>query len=413
MYASRVVRRITSLAVLFVALLASGTAAAQQPPTGTPEPQPEPQQPIPPLPDEGAGEAGENGSGEAGEAGENGENGENGEQPTGDQPVEPALQVIVVDAAPYGIDPVVGRHVTDQMRATASAMGYRVLEPAATVAAAQQLRMPYPPTPADLWRVTHISRSHRGAFARVWAHDGAYVIEITIASADGAGPFFARGTSGASDLHGVVDRLMHQALPPPSTWQEGQTPGQAIGAPSGPGGTTQLDAIHEVEERERIEQQRERRRQRERERQRRMALRYRWHVVLQTEGAIGTSQDGFYNHLVGLRLDYRITPDIAMGIWLGYANLNGKDGRVDNVLAYLLVEDRIRISSSSDISIPLRAAIGYLPYNGPVIRLAAGLNIPLSERFELGFDILTPTFWILPDRTAVSLNVAAELVLRI
>ncbi len=62
---------------------------------------------------------------------------------------------------------------------------------------------------------------------------------------------------------------------------------------------------------------------------------------------------------------------------------------------------------------PIRAAIGYLPFNGPVLRLSAGINIPLSSRIELGFDILTPTFWFLPDQTVVSLNVAAELIYRL
>ena len=143
------------------------------------------------------------------------------------------------------------------------------------------------------------------------------------------------------------------------------------------------------------------------------ALRYRWHLVLQTEGAIGTSQDGFYNHLVGGRIDFRVSRAILFGVYFAYANLAGKDGRADNIYFSLMVEDRIRISSSSDISIPLRLSVGYLPYNGPVIRLSAGLNIPLSSRFQLGFDLLAPTFWILPERTAVSLNIAAEIILRI
>jgi hypothetical protein len=60
------------------------------------------------------------------------------------------------------------------------------------------------------------------------------------------------------------------------------------------------------------------------------------------------------------------------------------------------------------VTIPLRAAVGYLPFNGPVIRLSAGLNYAISEHWEIGADILTPTFWILPDRTAVSLNIALE-----
>ena len=321
----------------------------------------------------------------------------------------PVLQAIVIDAAPYGIDPVVGRHVTDQMRATAAALGYRVVSPEETVAAAQGLRMPYPPTPADVWRVTYFSQSQRGAFARVWAHGGSYVIEIAVASLDETGPFFARGNAGAADLHTVVDRLLRQALPPPETWQQGGAGGAATFAAAG-----QAPAETEEQRRERTRREEEQAARAEEDRRRtEEAMRYRWHLVLQTEAVIGTSQDGFYNHLVGGRIDFRVTRGILFGLYVGYANLQAKEGRANNLLFSLMVEDRIRVSSKSDISIPLRLSVGYLPYNGPVIRLSAGINIPLTSRIQLGFDLLAPTFWILPERTAVSLNIAAEIILRL
>src|SRR5688572_9952744 len=58
----------------------------------------------------------------------------------------PQLRVIVIDAATYGIDPIVGRVATDTLRRTASSLGYGVIDPAATVAAARSIRMAYPPT---------------------------------------------------------------------------------------------------------------------------------------------------------------------------------------------------------------------------------------------------------------------------
>ena len=96
------------------------------------------------------------------------------------------------------------------------------------------------------------------------------------------------------------------------------------------------------------------------------------------------------------------------------AVLRGKDGRAHNILTYLQIEDRVRISSASDITIPLRLGIGYLPFNGPVVRFSAGLNLPVSSRVELQLDVLAPTFWILPnEQTAVSLNPALELIVRL
>jgi hypothetical protein len=337
-----------------------------------------------------------------------------GDQPAGDAQPAAQLQLIVVDAAPYGIDPVVGRHVSDQMRTTGAAMGYRVVAPEATVQAAQALRMPYPPSPADLWRVTYASESQRGAFARVWAHGGAYVIEVSVASLDDTGPFFSRGNAGASDLHAVVDQLLRQALPPPEAWQRGGGTPALGGAATFAQAGTQAPAETEEQRRAR-EQEEEARAAREEENRRRTeeALAHRWHLVLQTEGVIGTSQDGFYNHLVGARIDFRVSRAILFGVYFAYANLAGKETRADNIYFSLMVEDRISLSSKSDITIPLRLSLGYLPFNGPVIRLSAGLNIPLSSRFQLGLDLLAPTFWILPERTAVSLNVAAELIFRL
>ncbi len=308
--------------------------------------------------------------------------------------------MIVIDAATFGIDPVVGRVASATMRSTGEALGYRVLSPEQTVAAAQQLRMPYPPTPADLWRVSWVARTHRGAFARIWAHGGQYVIEITVASLDGAGPFFARGTAGADNLRAVVDQLLRSALPLPSAWNAAgaaqQQPGQAGAAATRPPGAA-LEQPVAPRPTPPAEPEPELRR---------------WQLTLQTEGAIGAAQEVFYNHLIGLRFDFRITRDILIGVYVAYANLNARNGRADNILFMAQFEDRIRISPNLDLTIPLRAAIGYLPFNGPVIRLAAGLNYAISPDWEIGADIITPTFWILPDRTAVSFDIALEATYR-
>jgi hypothetical protein len=315
------------------------------------------------------------------------------------------MRLIVVDAATFGIDPVVGRVATARLRRTGEEMGYQVLAPEETVAAAQQLRMPYPPTPADLWRVSWVARAQRGAFARIWAHGGQYVIEITVASVDGAGPFFARGQAGADDLRDVVDSLLRTALPPPESWNPAGVvaPGTERPVRSERESRDEDEPIDELD----VASQPPPRRPATPEAELR-----RWQVTLQTEGAIGTSQDVFYNHLAGVRLDFRITRDILVGVYVAYANLNGRDGRADNMLFMGQFENRIRISPDLDLTIPLRAAAGYLPFNGPVIRLAAGLNYALSPNWEIGADILTPTFWVLPDRTAVSLNLAIEVTHR-
>lgn len=323
------------------------------------------------------------------------------------------LRVLVIDAAPYGVDPVVGEHVSAQLRFTAAQLGYAVATRDESVAAAQRASMPFPPSPADLWRVTWAGDAQRGVFARVWAQDARYVIEISVASMDGAGPFFARGNSGAEDLHDVVDGLLRQALPPPDRWDAEAAVRYAQGSVAGAApsvdtalptpGPTASPFAPVGGQGLRLESRRRRSHRPSR----------RFDLALSTEAAVDTSSDHFYNHLVGARVDLRITTEILLGAYVGYANLRGRDGRAQNVLFYLLGENRIRLGDGTDLTIPLRFAIGYLPFNGPFVRLSAGLNLPVSERVELGVDLIAPTFWVIPTGVAVSADFGLEVIYRL
>ncbi|GAB4216630.1 MAG: hypothetical protein OHK0013_43370 [Sandaracinaceae bacterium] len=321
-----------------------------------------------------------------------------------------ARQVVVVDAITYGIAPVVGRVTSDQLRRSAAAMGYTLLPQAEGVRAFRGLRLSYPPAPADLWRLGWATRSHRALFARVWANEGRYVIEVIVASIDGTGPFVATETSGADDLRAAVDRAVRQALPPPTTWQG---PEPSFGAPSGQarlaGGAAVVGTVVPQARRRTVREElghptaRDGRRWRPAEPDIR-----RFSVALQTEASIGTTEGSFYNHYVGLRLDVRITRDILVGLYGAYVNLDGRDGRVHDFFFMLQAEDRIRPSSTLELTIPLRLGIGYLPFNGPVFRLAAGLHYPLTPNWEVGVDLVAPTFYVLPDRFAVAFDFALE-----
>ena len=313
--------------------------------------------------------------------------------------IKRALRIAIVDSATYGIDPVVGKHVDLRLRKVAEEAGYHITPRDLTVRAAQVNNMPYPPSPADLWRITFAAGAQRGIFAKVWAQDGQYVYEITVASLDGTGPFFARGSSASESLHETVSALLLEALPPATKWDEvkadelAKKPAKKA-EPEPPKPFLQAPVYARFK--------------RTNNRPNR-----RWDIAFQTEAAFGLSSDFFYNHLLGIRLGFRITNDTHIGWYLGYTNLRGRNGRLSNFLPYMQVEHRIRLKPSADISIPLRGGFGYLPFNGPFFRLGVGVNIPLSDRMEVGFDILAPTFWVLPEKVAVSLNVAVELILRL
>lgn len=324
-------------------------------------------------------------------------------------------QVVVVDAITYGIAPVVGRVTSDQLRRTASEMGYGVLPQADGVRTFQALRMHYPPAPADLWRLGFATRSHRAIFARVWANEGRYVIEVIVASIDGTGPFVATESSGAEDLRPAVDRALRQALPPLSAWQGPEPTFTSPGTPvaGGPPGAVVVGSVLPQARRRSAREElghptaRDGRRWRAAEPDIR-----RFSIALQTEASIGTTQGSFYNHFVGLRLDVRITRDILIGLYGAYTNVEGRDGRASNFFFMLQAEDRIRPSSTLELTIPLRVGLGYLPFNGPVIRLAAGVNYAITPNWEIGADLVAPTFYVLPTHFAVAFDFSLELAYR-
>ena len=131
--------------------------------------------------------------------------------------------------------------------------------------------------------------------------------------------------------------------------------------------------------------------------------------ALLVEPAFGVGSGSFYNQLVGARVDYRFTRELALGPYLGYANLKGKDGRTHNVLPYLNLEYRPRFGAGSAFGLPLRFGTGYLPNNGPFLRLSAGVSYALSPQTDIVIDVFTPTFWVVHDRTVISLGAAIEL----
>jgi len=60
---------------------------------------------------------------------------------------------------------------------------------------------------------------------------------------------------------------------------------------------------------------------------------------------------------------------------------------------------------------PLRFATGFLPKNGPTLRVSAGLDFALSQRLSLDVMPLEPMVWVNRERPEVSLN--GSLALRV
>lgn len=135
-------------------------------------------------------------------------------------------------------------------------------------------------------------------------------------------------------------------------------------------------------------------------------------LAIQTEAALGVTPGEFRNHLLGARLDFEFSPRVSFGGYLGYANLKGKEGRAHDLLAYGQVE-YLAGRAESPIRFPLRFASGYLPWNGPVARIAAGVALRISPRTYLVAEPLAPMFWITREQMLLSMNLALELLIRL
>jgi hypothetical protein len=59
--------------------------------------------------------------------------------------------------------------------------------------------------------------------------------------------------------------------------------------------------------------------------------------------------------------------------------------------------------------LPLGFGTGYLPNNGPFLRLSVGLSYAVSAQTEIVVALFNPTFWVIHDRTVISLGTALEI----
>jgi hypothetical protein len=121
--------------------------------------------------------------------------------------------------------------------------------------------------------------------------------------------------------------------------------------------------------------------------------------------ALGMPRLGFVNELVGARFELEYTPRFALGFSLAYANMKGKDGRVSNVLPEVSIAYHVPLGDS--FGIPIRFAAGYLPKNGPTLRLTSGFDLELDDTVAIELALLEPMVWIARDRPELSLNLGA------
>lgn len=324
--------------------------------------------------------------------------------PSVETPGTDTESLLIVETQTTGVEPVVGRYVERALRNQAQARGYRVLDPEQARLGMQQLALAYPPSMADLWRVTYRAQARYGVFAVASVKHGRYRVKLSLASRDGDGPYYAAGDASSAELEAMVAGLLEQALPRPAASVVGEG---AVAEPSAvplanaatqPPLTPTPPADTAPPLRFFANTPNE---------PKTVAPRFR--LALHNDLALGLAEDTFVANVIGGRVDYRIGDATFLGAHFGYANLPGRNHRVPGLLPYLQIEQRISILPEGPVSIPVRMALGYLVRNGSFMRLSSGLAFALSKRAELVLDLLTPTFWVTPSRTLFSLNLGVEL----
>lgn len=295
--------------------------------------------------------------------------------------------LMVVETEARGVDPIVGRLLNGRIAEAARRLGYAPSSPATSRQIMLRVGVAYPPKMTGLWTLMHKAGAQRAVFASVWAAASRYAFVIGVASADGTGPRYVEGSGDEVELIARFDRALATALPPPGVPLTTEDPRSQQRAQAKRGAKYYDTAGPRPPPQPRHRPLR---------------------LVLQGTTAFGLDDDGFRNHTLGARLDYRVDGHSALGLTVAYANLKGRQDRASSLLLALQFEDRVPLSRGGSFHIPLRAIIGYLINNGPLLRFAAGLAVDVGERSDVVVELLAPTFWVAPDRLLFSLDLGAE-----
>ena len=297
-------------------------------------------------------------------------------------------RIAVIDAAPLGVDPSAATYVTNVLRMAIAEQHFAVVPTPELHEAARRIRLPFPVPVEGMFELNRALQTPVSATAEVRAAQGLYVVRLRVRVAVESQERVREVSATQFLLADAIRAALPALLVPPSPDARPPSPPDSVLAPT----PTPAPVTVETPRRPR----------------RLRAHPRRWELGAGPIVSFGPGRDAFVNALVATRLSFFPADRVGLSATLGYANLNGRDGRVSNIYLSAGVETAVDLSSTSKLFIPLRAEIGYLPNNGPVFRITAGLSIQLARRVRLELDILSPSLWVLPETTPVSLDLGAR-----
>jgi hypothetical protein len=299
--------------------------------------------------------------------------------------------VVLVASTSSGVDPSVRSFVDRVLQRACEARGYGVRMEAAPPDGRG-------PDVLLLWNRVHALHAEHALHAAVSARDGRYVVVLAIASRDGSGPRRGEVTAGQRELQAALAKWVQATLPAPAP----RAPDPDLDADPDPDPDPDPDARRPTPHAPPPTP--------DAPLPTPVPAPPSWRLSLRDELVLGLGEDDFVGVLVGAGADYRIGGATWLGLRLVYANLPGRDRRVQASLWYAQLEQRVELHRR--VGVPLRLGLGYLAANGSVLRLSAGLALELGSGVGLHLDLLAPTFWVTPDRTLFSASLGAEASLR-
>jgi len=310
----------------------------------------------------------------------------------------------VVDAAPIGVDPAAAQFVTNVLRTAIGAAGFSVIPTPELHDAARRIQLPFPVPEEGMVMLERALQCPVAATAEVRALGGLYVVRLRVRVASERRERVRDVSASQFQLEDAVRAALPALLVPPSPDNEppagtappATPPDPGLTPPAQPGEPTPAAQPGQPAP---PAQPARRRRVRAHPRT--------WELGAGGIVAFGPGRDSFVNGLGGVRLGWFPLDRVGVTATVSYANLNGREGRVSNVLFALGVETAVDLVPSAKVFIPLRAEVGYLPLNGPVFRVTAGVAFQVARRVRIEVDLLSPTLWVLPESTPVSLDLGA------
>lgn len=289
-------------------------------------------------------------------------------------PVAPAPTALaLLDTHAFGVDPAIAVLVTREARRVAQARGWEPLPEERARAVLGLRRAPGPLSQAEVRDLTQAAGAAHGAVVSLYPAPAGYRVVAQVA----VGPYVTERALevGAAGVAGAVEELLTALLPiaPSPAPRSALRPEGTPAAPPPAGAPADLAP---------------------------------WRLALRTEAAPGLGEGRFYNHLLGARLDHRFAARVTFGVELSYANLRGKEGRAHNLAGLAHAEHELDLGAGWGL--PLRLGLGYLPRNGPLLKLAAGARVTLGDATWLAFDV-GPMVWNAKDEPLASLDLGLEL----